>query len=269
MILNEINDLKFYTFENIQKTNLVSHCFTTKFGGVSKGYCKSMNLSFKNDLKDNVMQNYKIICDAINCNFENVVLSNQVHKDKVYKVTKKDAGKGLLKESDIKEYDALITNQQGIVLTTFYADCVPIFILDTEKKAIGIAHSGWKGTVLEIGKKTILKMIKEFNTNPKDLIIGIGPSISLCCFQVDKPVVDSFLKNIPFSKKYIFQDNSFQNKFKIDLQNIIKESIISLGVLEKNIEISGLCTMCNSHMFFSHRIMGDKRGSLAGLICLH
>ncbi|MDE6357574.1 MAG: peptidoglycan editing factor PgeF, partial [Eubacteriales bacterium] len=215
----------------------------------------------------NVIENYKIICNAINCDYKNVVFSNQTHEDKIYKVTKEDKGKGLLKDSNIKGFDALITNEPEIVLTTFYADCVPIFILDHIKKAIGLAHSGWKGTVLEIGKKTILKMEEEYGTNPKDLLIGIAPSISLCCFQVDMPVVEKFKENIPFSEKYIFDD--IENcKYKIDLQNIIKESIISTGVLKDNIEISGICTMCNSDMFFSHRVMGDERGSLAGIMSL-
>ncbi len=166
-----------------------------------------------------------------------------------------------------KKQEKLITNEPNIVLTTFYADCVPIFLLDPIKKAIGIAHSGWKGTVLEIGKKTILKMQEEYETEAKDLLVGIGPSISLCCFQVDKPVAEKFRNELPFSEKYIFEDN-IKGKFKIDLQNIIKESILSLGVLEENIEISKICTLCNSNMFFSHRAMGEERGSLAGLMCL-
>ena len=267
MKLNEKGNLKFYTFKSFEKTGLVNHCFSTKFGGVSTGFYESMNLAFRNDLKQNVIQNYKIICEAINCNYKNVVFSDQIHQDKIYKVTKDDVGKGFLKTTDICGYDALITNEPEIVLSTFYADCVPIFILDPIKKAIGVAHSGWKGTVLEIGKKTILKMQEEYEIDPKDLIIGIAPSISLCCFQVDTPVVKIFKESIPFSEKFIFNDKE-EGKFKIDLQNIIKKSILSTGVLEKNIEISGLCTMCNSDIFFSHRVMGNDRGSLAGIISL-
>lgn len=267
MKLNTKGDLKFYTFEQFEETNLVNHCFSTKFGGVSKGCYESMNLSFRDDKRENIIENYKIICDAINCNYKNIVFSSQIHEDKVYKVTNKDKGKGIIRKSDFYGYDALITNEPEIVLTTFYADCVSIFILDPINKAIGIAHSGWKGTILEIGKKTILKMKEEYDTNPKDLIIGIGPSISSCCFQVDLPVVQKFKENIPFSEKYIFNDKQ-EGKFKIDLQNIIKESIMHTGVLEKNIEISGICTMCNSDIFFSHRVMGNERGSLAGLIQL-
>ncbi len=267
MKLNEKNDLKYYTFYNIEKTNIVKHCFSTKFGGVSSGVYNSMNLSFRDDLKENVIQNYKIICSAIGIDYKNTVFSSQTHQDKVYKVTKNDIGKGLLKQSDIYGYDALITNEKDIVLVTFYADCVSIFIVDPINKAIGIAHSGWKGTVKEIGAKTIKQMEIEYGSNPKDLIIGIGPSIEKCCFQVGKEVVDIFKEELPFSKSYIFNDTP-KDKYKIDLQGIIKQSLINSGVLSQNIELSGLCTMCNSDTFFSHRVMGNNRGSLAGIISL-
>ena len=267
MKINKKDNLKYYTFENIEKTNIVKHCFSTKFGGVSTGVYESMNLAFREDKRENVIKNYEIICNAIGVDYKNVVFSSQIHKDKVYKVTKDDIGKGLFKQSDINQYDALITNEKDVVLVTFYADCVSIFIVDPVNKAIGIAHSGWRGTVKEIGAKTVNKMIEEYKTNPKDLIVGIGPSIEKCCFQVAIDVVDVFRKELPFSKKYIFDDDE-KDKYKIDLQGIIKQTMINKGVLEENIEISGLCTMCNSDIFFSHRAMGNDRGSLAGIINL-
>ncbi len=267
MKLNEKGNLKYYTFENIEKLNLVKHCFSTKFGGVSEGFYESMNLAFREDKKENVIKNYEIICNSIGIDYKNVVFSSQIHQDKVYKVTKNDIGKGLLKESDIKGYDALITNEKDIALVTFYADCVSIFIVDPINKAIGMAHSGWRGTVKEIGAKTIKEMTKQYGSNPKDLIVGIGPSIERCCFQVGEDVVSVFKKDLPFSEKYIFND-TVKDKYKIDLQGIIKQTIINAGVLEKNIELSNLCTMCNSDIFFSHRVMGNDRGSLAGIISL-
>lgn len=267
MKLNEKGNLKYYTFENIEKTNIVKHCFSTKFGGVSTDCYESMNLAFREDSRENVIKNYEIICNGIGVDYKNVVFSSQIHEDKIYKVTKKDLGKGLLKQSDINGYDALITNEKDIVLVTFYADCVSIFIVDPVNKAIGIAHSGWRGTVKEIGAKTIREMNKEYGSKASDLIVGIGPSIEKCCFQVGKEVVETFKKDLPFSEKYIF-DDSEKDKYKIDLQGIIKQTIINNGVLEKNIELSGLCTMCNNNTFFSHRVMGNERGSLAGIISI-
>lgn len=267
MELKQNKDLKYYVFNNLEETGLVKHCFSTKFGGVSTGFYESMNLAFRQDEKENVFKNYDIICNELGLDSKNIVFSNQTHEDKVYKVIKQDAGKGLFRKSDIIGYDALITNEKDIVLTTFYADCVSIFLLDEDKKAIGMAHSGWKGTVKEIGKKTVEAMQKEYGSNPKDIKIGIGPSISKCCFQVGEDVKNIFEESLSFSKDFIFAD-TVRGKYKIDLKSIIKQSLLNVGILEENIEISDICTMCNSDTFFSHRVMGDNRGSMAGMICL-
>lgn len=266
MILNQINDLQFFTFSTFSNTNLVNHCFSSKNGGVSTGVYSSMNLAFRNDNPNNVFENFKIICNAINCDYQKVVFGNQQHKDFVYKVTAKDIGKGLFFKTDINA-DAFITNEPEIVLTAFFADCVPIFILDPIKKAIGVVHSGWRGTVLEISKKAILKMIDEYSSDPKDLLVGIGPSINSCCFEVDNYTVNCFKNSLSFSEEFIFTHTK-KHKFRIDLQNIIKQSILSTGVLASNIEISDFCTMCNPHIFFSHRLMGNERGSLAAILSL-
>lgn len=273
MELNIKNNLNYYTFLNIQQYNLTKHCFSTKLGGVSTGVYESMNLAFRKDSRENVIKNYEIICSAIGVDYKNSVFASQTHEDKVYIVTLEDAGKGLIIESDIYGYDALITNQANIPLITFYADCVPVFMLDPIKKVIASAHSGWKGTLLEISAKTVKSMQENFNCNPKDIIIGIGPSIGKCCFQVGSEVVEKFNKDLDFAEKFMFKDvdknnKVIQDKYKIDLQGIIKTSLINAGVLEKNIELSGICTMCNRDKFYSHRAMGAERGSMAGIISL-
>lgn len=270
MKLNEVNNVKFYSFDiftEFEQRGLIKHAFSTKFGGVSTGVYATMNLHFRNDTRENVLENYKRFCSAIDLDYKNVVFSDQIHEDKIYRVTSQDRGKGLLRKSDIKGIDALITNEKNVILTTFYADCVPIYLYDKLNNAIGIAHSGWRGTVKEIGIKTAKKMQQEFNTKFENLLIGIAPSISLCCFQVDETVCQEFKSKIPFSHKYIFEDTE-QGKYKIDLQEIIKQGFINIGVLEENIEISRICTKCNNDIFFSHRATGNDRGSLAGLISL-
>jgi len=267
MIKNVKNDLVYFTFESFEKTGAVKHCFSTKLGGVSDGVYKSMNLAFRNDKKENVINNFRIICNAIGCNYKNVVFSNQVHSDEIYHVNEKDKGKGLIYESDIKNKDSLITNKKDIVLTTFYADCVPLYFLDPVKKVIALSHSGWRGTVKQIGAKTVNDMHNFYGCSKNNIIAGIGPSIGVCCYQVDKPVVDEFIKNIPFSKEFIIKDN-IEGKFKIDLQSINKMILINSGIKKENIETAYICTKCNSDLFFSHRVMGNERGSLAALMQL-
>lgn len=259
------NGAQYYVFESFEKTGLVNHCFSTRKGGVSKGCFESLNLSFRNDKKENVIENYRLLCEAIGCDYNNTVFSNQIHEDNLYEAKNDDRGKGLLKESDIIGYDGLYTNNKNIVLTTFYADCVPLFFLDVSKKVIAISHSGWKGTVKKIGAKTVDTLKKRYNSLEDDIIAGIGPSIGLCCFEVDKPVADVFLEKLPFCKKFIIKEEN-KNKYRIDLQSINKQILINAGLKEKNIEVADLCTKCMSDIFYSHRVMGDERGSMAALM---
>lgn len=268
MLKNVDGELVYFTFKNFENTGIVKHCFSTRKGGVSNGVFESMNLQFRSDKKENVIENYKIICKAIGVDYHNVVFSSQVHEDKIYDVTENDKGKGLLKENDIKNFDGLITNKKDIVLTTFYADCVPLFFLDYVKKVIAVSHSGWKGTVKQIGVKTIDKMVTSYGCKKENILVGIGPSIGVCCFEVDYPVVKEFENNIPLAYKYIFKDKNKEGKYKIDMQNINRDILINSGIKSENIEIAYICTKCNSELLFSHRIMGNERGSLAGLIQL-
>lgn len=255
---------QFEIFENVP--GMVKHCFSTRKGGTSTGCYSSMNLAFRDDKRENVINNFMTICNSIDVDYKNIVFSSQIHKANIYNVTEKDVGKGLLRESDIKDTDGLITDRRNIVLTTFYADCVPLFFLDPVKRVIALSHSGWRGCVGKIGPKTVERMAGDYGTNPGDVLAGIGPSIGRCCFQVDLQVVLEFKNNIPFSGKYIYNDESETGKYRIDMQEINKQMLINASVREENIETAGICTKCNSDLFFSHRAMGNERGSMAALM---
>lgn len=262
----EKGNLTYFVFESFEKTGVVNHCFSTRKGGVSTGCYESMNLSFRNDKKENVIKNFEIICSAIGADYKNVVFSDQVHDDKLYDVVEADRGKGLLRESDIKCKDGLITDKSGVVLTTFYADCVPLFFLEPNKRVIALTHSGWRGTVKCIGQKTVEKMAADYGCKKENILAGIAPSIGKCCFEVDYPVVKEFEENLSFSRKYIFKDELKAGKYKVDLQGINKEILLNSGLKEENIEIAGICTRCEHELLFSHRYMGAERGSLAALM---
>lgn len=268
MIEHIYGNLIYFTFESFDRTGAVKHCFSSRNGGVSQGVFESMNLHFRNDEKENVIENYKIICGAIGVDYRNVVFSNQVHDDRIYCVDENDRGKGLLTESDIENIDGLITDRKDVVLTAFFADCVPVYFLDPAKKIAAVVHSGWRGTVKQIGPKAVLKMVEMYGCDKKDILAGIGPSIGKCCFEVDYPVVSEFEKSLPFSESYIFKDIEKEDKYKIDLRGVIRESLIYSGIDGGNIETADLCTKCRGDLFFSHRRMGSERGSMAGLITL-
>lgn len=269
MKLNKKGNLNYYTFESLEKIDFIGHCFTTRLGGVSEGFFESLNLGFsRGDKKENVEKNYEIICEALNVKKEDCITLKQVHSTDIVNADESIKGMGFRDDIERVEADGLITNKKGIVLVTFHADCVPLYFVDTKNKAIGIAHAGWRGTANGMGKKMLEKMKVEFGTNPADVKAAIGPSIGLCCFQVDKPVVDIFRENYEFADKYIIEDTSEQGKYKIDLWGVNKELFIRCGVKEENIEIGGICTQCNPDVFYSHRVMGEKRGTMGAFLFL-
>ena len=265
MQLIKNGDLEYYKFD---KFNDLKHCFSTRNGGVSQGVCSSMNLGFNNDKKENVLKNYEIICKAIGCNYKNVVFTKQIHTDNILRVTKKDIGTGIFNINEHSGYDAMICNEKDVVLTGFSADCVLIYLYDSKKRAVGICHSGWRGTVLAIGAKVVNKMIEEFGSDSNDIVCGISPAIGSCCFQVEKPVVDEFNNAFDWANKYISNDEKNAGKYYIDLHSINEEILVKAGIKRSNIENSRLCTKCNPDRFFTHRLMGSNRGTLAGLISL-
>lgn len=185
----------------------------------------------------------------------NYVLANQVHSDTIYSVTKKE-NIGWNEVSNI-DADALITNLKGVVLSVLTADCVPILLFDKKKEVIAVVHSGWRGTYKEITFKTVERMKKEFNSNPKDILASIAPSIAKCCYEVDEDVAKFFQEGLtPLKDK----------KFMLDLVLINKNQLIRSGV--ENIEMSNICTSCNKEKFFSYRKESGCSGRFISFIGL-
>ncbi len=246
----------------------VTHCFTTRHGGVSKGIFSTMNMSFsRGDDPDAVTENYKRICNALGTDWHRCVLSHQTHTTNIRIVTETDAGKGIICERDYNDVDGLITNVKGLTLVTQYADCVGLLFYDPVKQVIATSHAGWRGTVGMIGKKTVEKMQEHFGCNPKDIKAGIAPSIGPCCFEVDKPVYDEFIKMQGVDLGRIIKDHG-NGKYHIDLWETNRQTLVLAGLDPKNISVTNLCTKCLHDDFFSHRYTQGKRGNLAALIAL-
>ena len=252
-------DLKYFTIDEFEETGILKHCFTTRYGGVSENEFKSMNLRMNcDDKRENILKNYEIICDEIGVNFENLVFSNQVHCDTILSVTKEDMGNGITKPQKWDGADGLITNEPGVPIIIFAADCVPVFFFDKEKKVIALVHSGWKGTVLGISAKCIDKMVTEYSCTPEDIMVAIGPSIGECHFEVGDDVADVFRNTFGESvlKKY--------EKWHVNMQKAIELQVRKQGV-EKIIR-ADICTYCQSDLLFSHRKTNGKRGVMAGIM---
>ena len=266
-ILKQKSKVKYLTISSFEESGLVKHGFSTRIGGFSKAPYDTLNLGLKkDDDKATVMQNYRAICDALEIKLSDLVSSDQVHENDVYLVKKSDRGKGITKQSDIVAKDALITNEKNVALVTYYADCVPLFFLDTITPAIGLAHAGWRGTVKMIGQKTLYKMADVFGSNPKDILVGIGPCINKCCYEVDEPVVYEFRKTFNYWEKLV--EKKSDNHWMLDLVLANRLQLENAGIDKSNISICEFCTSCRNDLFFSHRADDKKTGSLAAFIQL-
>lgn len=262
-------EVPYFSFPLLENTGMVKQGFSTKMGGVSQGKFATMNFTFtRGDNPDHVMENYRRMAAVLDVDMEKMVLSYQTHTTNVRLVTETDGGKGLIKEREYQDVDGLITDVPGITLVTFYADCVPLYFLDTEHRAIGLSHSGWRGTVGRMGRVTLKAMKEAFNTAPEHVKACIGPSICQDCYEVGEEVVREFMDS--FSKKYwddllIKKENG---KYQLNLWKANEVVLREAGVKEENIQVTDICTHCNSDYLFSHRTTGNERGNLAAFLCL-
>jgi YfiH family protein len=269
-IFNEVfDDTPFLEFRDLKKTGFVKHGFSTRLGGVSQGDYESLNLSFgKGDGFHEVTKNFIKIGRAMDIQIKDMVFSKQTHSTNIKVVGREDKGNGITKVQKFKEVDGLITNEPGVCLVTFYADCVPLYFVDPVNKAIGLSHSGWRGTASKMAVKTLNLMAGKFGTNPRYVKVAIGPSICQGCYEVNEDVVDEIRKHFPretWGEIYIKKENG---KYLLDLWKVNELLLHDAGVLFSNIEVTNLCTCCNDNLFFSHRAMGDKRGTMAAFLMI-
>lgn len=265
------NGVVYLTFPGLERTGAVRHLFSTRDGGVSEGIYASMNLSYtRGDKKEAVDENYRRIAACLDSSVENMVCSDQTHTDHVRLVTAADRGKGVTRPKDYRDVDGLITQEKGIVLCTFFADCVPLFFVDPVRKAIGLSHSGWRGTVQKIGKKTVEEMKKAFGTDPGDVHAAIGPSICQNCYEVSEDVIEEFRRAFPesgeSSSPLWFQTKP--GKYQLNLWEANRQVMLEAGIPASQIEVTDLCTCCNPDLLFSHRASHGKRGNLGAFMKL-
>lgn len=258
----------FLYFKRLAAHPGVKHGCSTRVGGVSKGCFSSMNLGFgRGDADENVLENYDRICDAMGFAKEQVVLSAQVHETVVRRAIKADCGKGIIKPRDYTSVDAQITNEPGVALTVFMADCVPVFFYDPVAKAIGTAHAGWRGTIGRIAEKTVQAMEKEFGSKPENIESYIGVSICKDCYTVGGEVAEIFMKEYPEATSQSSEQKK-DGTCQLDLWQVNRIILEQAGVKPENIVIGGVCTKCHSDVLYSHRVQGNDRGSLVGFLML-
>lgn len=266
---DETNAVLSLSYPLLSETGLVSQGFSTKLGGVSEGCFASMNLGFnRGDNSERVMENYRRFAQAIGVSIEDMVLSQQTHTTNVRVVTEADRGNGITKLQAFHDVDGLITNVPGLCLVTFYADCVPLYFLDPVKKVIGLSHSGWRGTVGKIGKVTIEKMVDTFGCDPSDILATVGPSVCQDCYEVSEDVIERF-KEVYAAADWdeLFYENP-NHHYQLNLWKANEIVFLEAGIKPEHMAISNVCTYCNRDVLYSHRAMGNDRGSLCAFLSL-
>lgn len=267
---NRRGEVEYLTFSILEETGLVRHLFSTRMGGISGGIFSSMNLSYtRGDDKGAVDENYRRIAGVLGCRMEDIVCSDQTHTTNIRIVDEKDRGKGIICPKDYTDIDGLVTNVPGIVLATFYADCVPLFFIDTKKKAVGLSHSGWRGTVGRMGQRTLEAMYQAFGTRPGDVTAAIGPSICQECYEVSEDVAEAFRKEFcgPGQEEVLLTDKG-NGKYQLDLWSANRIVLEEAGIPADKIQVTDICTCCNPHYLFSHRASHGKRGNLGAFLGL-
>lgn len=271
MLRQEKNGVEYLTFPAFSEIGTVKHLFSTRIGGVSEGIFASMNLSFtRGDNEEAVLENYRRIAEVLSCSIDDFVCADQTHTTNIRLVTKEDKGKGVVKPKDYTDIDGLITNEPGIMLVTFYADCVPLYFVDRVNNAVGLAHSGWKGTLGRMGSEMVKKMGEAFGTKAEDLTVAIGPSICQECYEISKDIAELFMDAFPDSKvsKEILYETVPGEKYHLNLQRANSFIFEECKIQKEQIYVADICTCHNPDYLFSHRASKGKRGNLAAFLGL-
>ncbi|MEG0915095.1 MAG: peptidoglycan editing factor PgeF [Christensenellaceae bacterium] len=263
-VLCEKDGVKYFQIPSFVDAGFTKHCFTTRIGGVSEHEYATLNLSKTREKnRQNKKENYKRVCKILDVDYDTLTLVNYAHGDGVRIVSKSDIGNGITRDCGFEPCDALITAEKDVTILTLHADCVPIFFADPVKKTVAVCHAGWKGIYLDIALNVIEKLVKEFGSQPQDILIGIGPHIMSCDFEVQADVM------LPFSHKFDTDVVREQNEqYYLDLQKALIKQLKSAGVLAYNITCADLCTYCNEGLFYSHRRDHGKTGAMGSFIAL-
>ena len=270
--VREIGVLRFPAWDGI---SCVNAAFTTRVGGKSEKEFAALNLGFgRGDDEQTVAENVRLFCLAAGFDSESLVAGAQEHHTNVRRVGKEQCGIGFWRERDMTDIDGLCTNEPGVTLVVYCADCVPLYFVDERHRAIGLAHAGWRGTVAGMAEVMVERMHEEFGTNPADLKVCVGPSICADCFEVDAPVAEEFLQ-LTNAERFVTgpvelpgQDGVPIPKYHVDLWECNRQWLLSAGVPAEGITVGEVCTMCESDLLFSHRKTCGKRGSNCAMLAL-
>ena len=264
-----VGDLLFYTFPHLSKQTGLIHAFSSRLGGVSQGCCASLNLAFTNaeDEPAKVRENWRRLGAAVGFDPQRAVLTRQTHSINIREVGNKDAGRGISRPVGYNDIDGLITGEPQLPLITYHADCAALFFYSPSPRLIGLAHAGWRGTAAGMAAAMVRELNKR-GCDPAKLLVGIGPSAGPCCYQVELEVAQCFSGLNDEAGPVLHPEKGQAGKYKLDLWRANRAILLQAGLKKENILTGGLCTICHPHLFFSHRVQGEARGTLAAVMML-
>ena len=247
MFFERIGKLFIGRFPGLFQNSEIIHGFSTRKGGISPPPFRSLNCGTNTtDSKKTVSENRNRFLQSINITSNDLAIPQQVHEKKIVNVKKP----GIFEATD-----GLVTNIPGINLSIQVADCVPIYLYDSVKNAIGLVHAGLRGSAQKIVQKAVSEMQDQFLSKPADIRAFLGPSIGPCCYEVNSEVLAQFPKSC-----------CDMNHLNLWMANTLQMEAV--GVNSGNIFVSGICTKCHEYLFFSHRASGGKTGRMLAVLGL-
>lgn len=249
------------------------HAFSTRRGGVSEQkHTKSLNLAFeRGDSDETVLKNLELFASSVGFDAKNVISVPQIHSDKVFTVGRSDCGKGYFIRDGIESGDGYITNEKGVVLGVKAADCVPI-LFEAEKNseivAVGAVHAGWRGTVAGIAPKCVERLCSEYDVDPGQIRVAIGPCIHKCCYEVGEDFLSEVENKLgkALADRFVTSANGKKDKYFCDLVGMNKYLLLEEGILPESLDVIDFCTCCHPELFFSHRYSKGLRGTMLNVI---
>ena len=265
IVRQERRGVLFYVCPEMREAGF-PHGFSTRVGGVSPPPWDSLNLGGScGDQPDRVSENFRRFCAAVGTDPERLVKNQQVHGDSVRTVTGADVT-SFPGQPGTVEADGLLTQERGVCLAAFSADCIPVLLCDPVKKAACAVHAGWRGTALGIAARGVERMAQVCGSDPRDVLAAIGPGISACCFETHADVPDGLRAHMGAGAEPFLHPIPGTDKYHVDLKGANRSWLLQAGLLPEHIAVCGACTACETETFWSHRRMGTSRGSMAALI---
>ena len=269
MLETYLQSLSTFQFHNLSKQSGIDHFVSTRSGGSSPPPYESLNLGFHvEDNAKTVLQNRECLAANVGIPLSDFTIPKQVHSGTVTIVTEEMRGCGAADlDTAVEATDAMITDVPRLYLTVLAADCVLVLFFDPQKRVIAAVHAGWRGTVKLAAQKTAETLKQEFNCNPTDMLVGIGPSIGPCHYEVGTEVISQVQDTFGSTDGYINNETP-DGKGYFNLWEANKQQVIEAGIPARNIEVAQICTYCNAHLFFSERHQKGRTGRFGAGIML-